>query len=110
MILRIYSIIGCKKCTNLQPYHNNLSDILRQSGIEVEGVTIGEVNGIRYYPYDEDADLCRKKDNPMSYVSPVYILRTKKAVVKLKDLTEFKSVESYADYVIDIAEQVLEQQ
>jgi hypothetical protein len=75
-------------------------------GIEVMGVIYGEINGERYEPYPEHDHLCRKKDNPMAYTAPVYIIDDGDNVVKLADMGDYKTVDKYVEYIDNVISQI----
>lgn len=69
----------------------------------------GEIDGKRYEPYDEHDSLCRKPGNPMAYTAPVYILEEENEItVKLADMSQYRTVDKYVEYINSILEQIEE--
>lgn len=105
--LYIYTLNGCKVCTDRQSKHNQLSSILTNNGVETIGIKYGLIDGVRYEPYEDHDQLCRKIDDPTKYVAPVYILSINDILIKLEDPGSYRSMSQYGNYVTDMIDRAL---
>lgn len=106
MKLYIYMMPNCKTCQSRSDYHELLSRTLLDMGIESVAVEVGEIDGKMYLPFEQHDSLCRKKDNPMAYSTPSYIIDVDDAAAKLADPSMYSDSNAYAQYILDTVKQM----
>lgn len=106
MQLIIYTLNHCKICESRQQVHNLMHQMLESQGIDMMEIMYGNINGERIEPYPEHDQLCRKPDNQMSYTAPVYLLQDGENCAKLADMLDYRTVDKYVNYVLQIADQL----
>lgn len=106
MKLLIYTLNNCKVCAARTEAHNQLAEMLSGMDVEVLGVQFGEIDGVRYVPYDQHDQFCRKPNDPMKYTAPVYILESDDAVIGLEDFSKYRTADRYAEYIASMIAQL----
>lgn len=107
MKLIVYVMEACSTCNKREEAHFDLSERMYQNGIDFEAIKFGKIGQDTFFPLEEHDDLCRKPNDPMKYVTPVYILETDESILKLQDLGDFGDTQQYTDYVTKIAKQYM---
>lgn len=104
--LYIYVMPGCSACSSRIDYHNILADTLETVSVEVVGVQIGIIGENTHLPLADHDFLCKNPNDTQRYMTPTYILEYRDSVLKLSDPSSIGDSSKYAEYILNILQQI----